>query len=452
MTSTRTATERGTIPAWGGRYEILSLLGRGGTAEVFEATDRLLGRRVAVKVLREGMTPDPQAISRFRREARAAASLNHPNVVTVHDVGIDGQRPFIVMELVDGEPLSGLLEREGRLAFGRAAAIAHSIAEGLACAHEAGIVHRDLKPRNVMLTAQGAVKVLDFGIAQALDRTPVDEPLGTAEYLSPEQATGVPLDGRSDVYSLGVVLYEMLAGRPPFTGDAALAVMHQHVREVPQPLSDFRPDVPAALLAIVERCLRKKPASRYRDARALAQDLRRFQSGGPDVTDPLPPGRVTNSLEEEGLEISAAKDRGPRARVLGAWAVAGLALVLALIGLLLPLAGRGDPIAQARPAVLRPATALQAAGACGGFFRARATVTWRATTSRFADGYVVYRSQSPTGPYSAIGVVPGRAVVRFVDERLALNKSYFYRVRATSGSRLSAFTGPARAETPFICL
>jgi tRNA A-37 threonylcarbamoyl transferase component Bud32 len=452
MTTTRTATERTTIPAWGGRYEILSLLGKGGTAEVFEATDRLLERRVAVKVLREGMTPDPQAVSRFRREARAAASLNHPNIVIVHDVGVDGDRPFIVMELVHGEPLSELLDREGKLSFARSAAIAHAMAEGLACAHEAGIVHRDLKPRNVMLTAQGGVKVLDFGIAQALDRTPVNEPLGTAEYLSPEQATGLPLDGRSDVYSLGVVLYEMLAGRPPFTGDGALAVMHQHVRDTPPALTELRPDVPASLQAVVERCLRKKPASRFRDARALAQELRRFQSGGADATDPLPARRVTETLEEDQLEIPAAKHRGQRIKVVGAWALAGLALVVAVLGLLLPLTGRGDPVTQARPMVLRPATALQARGACGGFLRARATVTWRGSTSRIADGYVVYRSLAPNGPYSAIGIVPGRAVVRFVDERLALNKTYYYRVRATSGSRLSAFTSPARAETPFLCL
>lgn len=452
MTMTGTATDRTTIPAWGGRYEILGLLGRGGTAEVFEATDRLLGRRVAVKVLREGMTPDPQAVTRFHREARAAASLNHPNIVTVHDVGVDGARPFIVMELIHGEPLSELLEREGQLAFGRAAAIAHAIAEGLACAHDAGIVHRDLKPRNVMLTAQGQVKVLDFGIAQALDRTPVDEPLGTAEYLSPEQATGARLDGRSDVYSLGVVMYEMLAGRPPFIGDRALDVVHQHVRGAPPPLSGLRPDVPLALQAIVERCLRKKPASRYRDARALAQEIRRFRSAGPEVTDPLPLGRATDAIEEEGLEITEVRHRGSRPRVLGAWALAGVALVLALVGLLVLVMTRQPQAAQARPAVLRLATSLEARGACGGFFRAQASLTWRASTSRIADGYMVYRSQSLNGPYQTIGIVPGRAVVRFLDERLALNTTYFYRVRTTSGSRLSAFTMPAKAETPLLCL
>jgi tRNA A-37 threonylcarbamoyl transferase component Bud32 len=450
MTSTGTVTERTTIPSWGGRYEILGLLGRGGTAEVFEAADRLLGRRVAVKVLREGATPDPQAGARFRREARAAAALNHPNIVTVHDVGVDGERPFIVMELVHGEPLSDLLDREVRLSFGRAATIAQAVAHGLACAHEAGIVHRDLKPRNVMLTANGLVKVLDFGIAQALDRTPVDEPLGTAEYLSPEQATGLPLDGRSDLYSLGVVMYEMIAGRPPFEGERALTVMHQHVHDDPPPLAQFRADVPAALQSIVDRCLRKEPAGRYRDARALALELRRFQSL--DATDPLPPARLTDKLEDDRVEDRPARDRAPRARVRGAWALAGLALVLALVGLLIPLMARHPSVAQARQAILRPAMALQARGACGGFFRAKASLAWRASSSRIADGYVVYRSRSPNGPYQAIGIVPGRAVVRFVDERLDLNTTYYYRVRATSGSRLSAFTGPAGAETPFFCL
>jgi serine/threonine protein kinase len=452
MTSAGIATEPRTIPAWGGRYEILGLLGRGGTAEVFEATDRLLGRRVAVKVLREGMTPDPQSVARFRREARAAAALNHPNIVTVHDVGMDGDRPFIVMELVHGEPLSGLLEREGKLSFGRAAAIAQAIADGVGCAHEAGIVHRDLKPRNVMLTEHGLVKVLDFGIAQALGRTPVDEPLGTAEYLSPEQATGLPVDGRSDVYSLGVVLYEMLAGRPPFTGDRALAVMHQHVHDNPPPLARSRPDVPAALQSIVERCLRKEPASRYRDARTVAVELRRFHSRGPDLTDPLPPPRITDRLEDEGSGVRPAPDRSPRRRQMGAWAVAGLALVLALLGLAIPVMTRHPSTAQARPQVLRPAMALQARGACGGFFRGKASLAWRASSSAIADGYVVYRSRSRSGPYQSIGIVPGRNVVRYVDERLDLNATYFYRVRATSGSRLSPFSGPARAETPFFCL
>jgi tRNA A-37 threonylcarbamoyl transferase component Bud32 len=452
VTTTGIATERITIPAWGGRYEIRGLLGSGGTSEVFEATDRLLGRRVAVKILRKRMTPDPHAVARFRREARAAASLNHPNIVTVHDVGVDGPRPFIVMELVHGEPLSDLLDREVRLSPGRAASIAHAIAEGLACAHDAGIVHRDLKPRNVMLTAQGLVKVLDFGIAQALDRTPVDEPLGTAEYVSPEQATGRSLDGRSDVYSLGVVLYEMLAGRPPFTADRALTVMHQHVHEAPTPLSELWPDVPAALQSIVDRCLRKEPASRYRDARELAGDLRRFRSGGPDVTDTLPPARITDALAAPPVDVVAAPERRARTRVLGAWVVAGLALVLALAGLLVPVFTRQPQVAQARPAVLRPAMALRASGACGGFFRARASLAWRGSSSRIADGYVVYRSQAPNGPYQAIGIVAGRAVIRYVDDRLALNATYYYRVRATSGSRLSAFTGPARAETPFFCL
>jgi tRNA A-37 threonylcarbamoyl transferase component Bud32 len=452
MTSTGIATEPRTIPSWGGRYEILGLLGRGGSAEVFEARDRLLGRRVAVKVLREGAAPDPQAATRFRREARAAASLNHPGIVTVHDVGMDGPRPFIVMELVHGEPLSDLLEREGRLSFARAAAIAQAIAEGLACAHEAGIVHRDLKPRNVMLTAYGQVKVLDFGIAQALDRTPVDEPLGTAEYLSPEQATGGPADGRSDVYALGVVLYEMVAGRPPFTGEGPIAVLHRHVHDAPPPLSGVRPEIPASLQSIVERCLRKQPAARFRDARALAQELRRFQSAGSGLTDPLPPPRSTDPLGEGGPVEVEARGRGSRARLLGPWAVAGVALVLAVIGLLAPLLTRHAPTAQARPRALRPATALEARGACGGFFRAQASLGWRASTSSIADGYVIYRSRSAKGPYEAIGIVPGRDVVRFVDQSLALNATYFYRVRATSGSRLSPFSGQARAETPFFCL
>jgi serine/threonine protein kinase len=449
MTTPETIAERMTIPSWGGRYEVASLIGRGGTAEVFEAGDRLLGRRVAVKVLRQGVIPDAGAVARFRREARAAASLNHPGIVIVHDVGMDGDRPFIVMELVHGETLAALLDREGKLPTGRATGIAESIAEALACAHEAGIVHRDLKPRNVMLTTGGLVKVLDFGIAQALDRTPVDEPLGTAEYLSPEQATGQPVDGRSDVYALGVVLYEMLAGRPPFTGNLALEIMHQHVTEEPPPLTRFRSDVPVSLKAVVDRCLRKDPRSRYRGARELALDLRRLRSLGPQATDQLPALRSTEPLEDRG---GAASPPPRRRSSLGPWAVAGVALLLALLGLLLPLVTKHRPVAQARPEVLRPPIGLQARGACGGFLRSKASLTWRPSPSRIADGYVLYRSRSPDGPYQSIGVLPGRTVVRHVDEGLDLNGTYFYRVRSTAGSRLSAFTEPARVETPFVCL
>jgi serine/threonine protein kinase len=451
MTLTGTTTDTRTIPSWGGRYEVIGLLGRGGTAEVFEAVDRLLGRRVAVKVLREGVTPDPQATARFRREARAAASLSHPNIVTVHDVGMDGDRPYIVMELVHGEPLSALLDREKHLAFGRASAIAQAIAEGLACAHDAGIVHRDLKPRNVMLTENGQVKVLDFGIAQALDRTPIDEPLGTGDYVSPEQASGLPTDGRSDVYSLGVVLFEMLAGRPPFEGERALSVMHQHVHDQPPPVGRFRADVPPALGSIVRQCLRKRPGERYRDARALALALRRFQALASGSTDPLTVTSRTEPLDEDPGDEPRVAGRS-RVRAIGPWAIGGLALITALVGLTLSMGSRPRPAPPSRPAVLRPATALQARGTCSGFFRAKASLAWGVSASRLADGYIVYRSRLPDGPYESIGIVPGRAVVRFVDDGLDLNATFYYRIRSTSGSRWSAFSGRARAETPFICL
>jgi len=192
-----------------GRYEIRSLLGQGGMAEVYSALDRVLGRLVAVKVLRESLAEDRRAVARFRREARAVAALSHPGIVSIHDVGSDGATPFMVMELVSGEPLSQVIWREAPLSVERAAGIGEAVGEALAFAHDAGIVHRDVKPGNVMIRANGHVKVLDFGIARALAWTPVTEGgavQGTAEYVSPEQISGLSLDGRSDVYSLGVVL------------------------------------------------------------------------------------------------------------------------------------------------------------------------------------------------------------------------------------------------------
>ena len=230
----------------GGRYELAELLGRGGMAEVRSATDLRLGRTVAVKRLRTDLATDPTFQARFRREAQSAAGLNHPNIVSVYDTGeelaVDGThvQPYIVMEHVAGRTLREVLEEGRKVLPERALEITREILAALDYSHRAGIVHRDIKPANVMLTPSGQVKVMYFGIARAVEEgsasvTQTAAVVGTAQYLSPEQARGETVDARSDVYSTGCVLYELLAGRPPFVGDSAFAVAYQHVREQPEP-------------------------------------------------------------------------------------------------------------------------------------------------------------------------------------------------------------------------
>ncbi|MGH2675179.1 MAG: protein kinase domain-containing protein [Actinomycetota bacterium] len=287
----------------GGRYDVVRPLGWGGMAEVYLSVDRQLGREVAVKVIRERFAEDERFVARFRREARAAASLSHPNVVAVHDVGVHDGSPFIVMEHVPGRTLPETIRDAGPLPPGRVAEIGEAVARALGAAHAAGIVHRDVKPGNVMVTGDGRVKVLDFGIARALRWTPLtDTPAvqGTAEYMAPEYVRGEGADPRSDLYSLGVVLYELLAGRPPFTADSPLQVAYKHLEEAPAPPESIKPGLPAGLSAVVMRCLAKHPGDRYRRAEELAADLGRLQSGRPAATAPIPRDR-TRVLRTDGL-------------------------------------------------------------------------------------------------------------------------------------------------------
>jgi eukaryotic-like serine/threonine-protein kinase len=273
----------------GGRYEIDSVLGRGGMAEVYLGTDRVLGRRVAVKVLEPQFARDASFVARFRREAQSAAALNHPNVVNVFDTGSDDGTHFIVMEYVQGKTLSQIIQ-DAPLLPERAVEIAQSVAEALAFAHENGIIHRDVKPGNIMLTPNGDVKVMDFGIARATTSESLTQTatvLGTATYFSPEQAQGEPVDARSDVYSLGCVLYEMLTGQPPFTGDSPVAIAYKHVREDPVAPSRLNKDIPPHLDAIVMKAMAKNPANRYQSAAEMADDLGRFSQGAPVSATPV---------------------------------------------------------------------------------------------------------------------------------------------------------------------
>ena len=267
------------------RYELGRRIGRGGMAEVFVARDRLLDRPVAVKVLFPEHAKDPLFVERFRREAMSAAGLNHPNIVGVYDWGQVNNTYYIAMEYVQGRTLADILQATGRLSVLQACDIAVEVAAALASAHQHGVVHRDIKPANILVGSTGQVKVADFGIARAVgaafeqNLTQSGAVMGTATYFSPEQAQGSQPDPRSDLYSLGVVMYEMIVGEPPFVGDNAIAVAYKQVHDQPVALRTREPDISPAFNAIVMKCLEKDPLRRYGSAGALADDIRRFVDG-----------------------------------------------------------------------------------------------------------------------------------------------------------------------------
>jgi serine/threonine-protein kinase len=264
-------------------------------AEVYRGVDTVLDRTVAVKILLPQFARDASFVERFRREAQAAARLNHPNIVSIYDTGADGETQYIVMEFIEGRTLADFMEAGGRFTPMHGVEVAEKVCEALAYAHVGGVIHRDIKPANVMVTRKGVVKVMDFGIARIV-AGPETAPqtsavLGTAAYISPEQAQGQAVDGRSDIYSLGAVVYEMLAGRPPFTGDSPVAVAYKQVNESPIPPSQVNADVPPRLDAVVMRALAKNPANRYQTADEFRADLERARQGQQvEATPLLPPG------------------------------------------------------------------------------------------------------------------------------------------------------------------
>jgi serine/threonine-protein kinase len=272
-----------------GRYELTRPLGHGGMAEVYLGHDHELDRAVAIKLLTATQSDDRREVRRFRREARAAAGLAHPNVVAIYDIGQSENGLFIVMEHVAGESLRELLCRELTLAPARAANLAAAAASGLHAAHLRGVTHRDVTPGNIMVCPGGVVKVLDFGIALLAGTrgtTDGDQIRGTAGYLSPEQVRGGVLDQRSDVYSLGCCLYEMVTGSPPFQGEGPLAVAYQHIHSSPPDPRLLAPDLPDALEQVIRRTLAKAPEQRYSSAQALADDLAASVGGSSDAQGP----------------------------------------------------------------------------------------------------------------------------------------------------------------------
>ncbi|MGV0644045.1 Stk1 family PASTA domain-containing Ser/Thr kinase [Mycolicibacterium sp. XJ879] len=302
-----------TPPHLSDRYELGDILGFGGMSEVHLARDTRLHRDVAIKVLRADLARDPSFYLRFRREAQNAAALNHPAIVAVYDTGEaetpTGPLPYIVMEYVDGVTLRDIVHNDGPMEPKRAIEVIADACQALNFSHQHGIIHRDVKPANIMISKTGAVKVMDFGIARALaDSSSVTQTaavIGTAQYLSPEQASGNSVDARSDVYSLGCVLYEILTGEPPFVGDSPVAVAYQHVREDPVPPSERNPNVPPELDAVVLKALAKNPDNRYQTAAEMRADLVRVHSG----EQPDAPKVLTDAERTSLLAASSGHDR-----------------------------------------------------------------------------------------------------------------------------------------------
>lgn len=354
----------------GGRYELAGLLGRGGMADVRVGRDLRLGRTVAVKQLRADLASDPTFQERFRREAQSAAALNHPSIVAVYDTGeapnAQGTSiPYIVMELVEGQTLREVMRDGRKILPERALSITADVLAALDYSHRSGIIHRDIKPANVMLTPDGQVKVMDFGIARAIAdassaMTQTAAVIGTAQYLSPEQARGETVDARSDIYSTGCLLYELLTGRPPFVGDSPVSVAYQHVREEARPPSQFNPDVSASIDHLVARSLAKRVDDRYQSAGDMRRDIERVLGGDrvdAPATSVVPPAGATAVVPSVPTASApgarrAVPDAGERSNARWWWLGGATVALLLLVGLVVwQVAGDDAPPPSTQVAV-----------------------------------------------------------------------------------------------------
>ena len=298
------------------RYEILSLIGTGGMSEVYQAKCHTLNRLVAIKVLKDEYSQDANFVSKFKMEAQAAAGLSHPNIVSVYDVVDEGSLHYIVMELIEGITLKSYILKKGHLGVKETIGIAIQVAQGLAAAHDQHIVHRDIKPQNMIISRDGKVKVADFGIARAVSSQTIGvNAVGSVHYISPEQAKGNYSDGRSDLYSLGITMYEMLTGKLPFDGDTPVSVALAHLEEPVQPPSRINPEVSASLDRIILKCTQKKPERRYQNAYELIADLRHalvdpnddFLKKEPEFDENSP--TVVRGAEELNRQMEAQRNR-----------------------------------------------------------------------------------------------------------------------------------------------
>ncbi len=336
----------------GNRYEVGRLIGRGGMAEVYQGRDVLLDRTVAVKLLGWASEADDERAQRLLREARAAASLSHPHVVAVHDIGMSAQAVFVVMEYLEGESLRELLAREHHLSALRAVTIATQVCSALEAAHQCGVVHRDVTPGNIMICRDGAAKMMDFGIARFAEDVSITVTglmLGTPAYMSPEQVQSAAIDERADVYSLGCCLFHMLTGRPPFDGSDPATVAFQHVNQAPPAPDSMRPDVAPELAAVILRAIAKRPEGRYQNAAALLSALEQHATsattqtarGHRTLTLPTPRPAEQDGADADRLALQIDDDladpaEGARRRRIGiVMIISACAAILAVAALLL---------------------------------------------------------------------------------------------------------------------